>query len=31
MNKYLKKSFISAGIELLVSIVSILITIFFAD
>lgn len=31
MNKYLKRSFISAGIELLVGIISILITIFGAD
>lgn len=31
MNQYLKKSFISAGIELLVGIISILITVFWAD
>ena len=31
MNKYLKRSFISAGIELLVGIISILITVFCAD
>ncbi|MBQ9313740.1 MAG: DUF2178 domain-containing protein [Clostridia bacterium] len=31
MNKYLKRSFISAGIELLVGMISIFITIFYAD
>ena len=31
MNKYLKRSFISAGVELAVGIISILITIFFTE